>query len=67
MKKWLGTRQMTMTPNELIHNILKMPVDLLWNGGIGTYIKSKKESHSDVGDRANDDLRVNGQDVQAKI
>ncbi|MEC9127029.1 MAG: NAD-glutamate dehydrogenase domain-containing protein, partial [Pseudomonadota bacterium] len=67
MKKWLGTRQLTMTPNELIHNILKMPVDLLWNGGIGTYIKSKKESHSDVGDRANDDLRVNGRDVQAKI
>ena len=33
MKKWLGTRQLTMTPNELIHNILKMPVDLLWNGG----------------------------------
>ena len=67
MKKWLGTRQLTMTPNELIHNILKMPVDLLWNGGIGTYIKSKKESHSEVGDRANDDLRVNGRDVQAKI
>lgn len=67
MKKWLGTRQMTMTPNELIHNILKMPVDLIWNGGIGTYIKSKKESHAEVGDRANDDLRVNGRDVQAKI
>ncbi|MCW8092300.1 NAD-glutamate dehydrogenase [Alteromonas sp. ASW11-130] len=67
MKKWLGTRQQTMTPNELIHNILKMPVDLLWNGGIGTYIKSTKETHSDVGDRANDDLRVNGKDVQAKI
>ena len=67
MKRWLGTRQMTMTPNELIHNILKMPVDLLWNGGIGTYIKSTKESHAEVGDRANDDLRVNGKDVQAKI
>lgn len=67
MKKWLGTRQVTMTPNELIHNILKMPVDLIWNGGIGTYIKSSKESHSDVGDRANDDLRVNGKDVQARI
>ncbi|MCU7554164.1 NAD-glutamate dehydrogenase [Alteromonas sp. ASW11-19] len=67
MKKWLGTRQGTMTPNELIHNILKMPVDLIWNGGIGTYIKSSKESHSEVGDRANDDLRVNGKDVQAKI
>ncbi|AYA64492.1 NAD-glutamate dehydrogenase [Alteromonas sp. RKMC-009] len=67
MKKWLGTRQVTMTPNELIHNILKMPVDLIWNGGIGTYIKSTKESHAEVGDRANDDLRVNGKDVKAKI
>ncbi len=67
MKKWLGTRQQTMTPNELIHNVLKMPVDLMWNGGIGTYIKSSKESHSSVGDRANDDLRVNGKEVQAKI
>ncbi|AEF03142.1 NAD-glutamate dehydrogenase [Alteromonas naphthalenivorans] len=67
MKKWLGTRQMSMTPNELIHNILKMPVDLLWNGGIGTYVKSSKESHAEVGDRANDDLRLNGKDVQAKI
>ncbi|MBT0587115.1 NAD-glutamate dehydrogenase [Alteromonas oceanisediminis] len=67
MKKWLGTRQLAMTPTELIHNILKMPVDLLWNGGIGTYVKGSKESHSDVGDRANDVLRVNGKDLQAKI
>lgn len=67
MRKWLGTKQLTMTPNELIHNILKMPVDLIWNGGIGTYVKSTKESHSDVGDRANDDLRVNGKDIRAKI
>ena len=67
MKKWLDTRQTTMTPNELIHNILKMSVDLIWNGGIGTYVKSKKESHAEVGDRANDDLRVNGRDVKAKI
>jgi glutamate dehydrogenase len=44
-----------------------MPVDLLWNGGIGTYVKSSKESHAEVGDRANDDLRLNGKDVQAKI
>ncbi|WP_416304840.1 NAD-glutamate dehydrogenase [Neptunicella sp. SCSIO 80796] len=67
MKKWLGTSKASMTPNELIHNCLKMQVDLLWNGGIGTYVKSKKESHSDVGDRANDDLRVNGSEVRAKI
>lgn len=67
MKKWLGTRQSTMTPNELIHNALKMPVDLIWNGGIGTYIKGSKESHADCGDRANDDVRVNGNEVKAKI
>ncbi|WP_100641451.1 NAD-glutamate dehydrogenase [Alteromonas facilis] len=67
MKKWLGTRQVAMPPNELIHNILKMEVDLLWNGGIGTYVKGSKESHSDVGDRANDSLRVNGKDLRAKI
>ncbi len=67
MKKWLGTKQQTMTPNELIHNVLQMEVDLLWNGGIGTYVKSTKESHSQVGDRANDDTRVNGSQVKAKI
>jgi glutamate dehydrogenase len=67
MRKWLGTKQLTMTPNELIHNVLKMPVDLIWNGGIGTYVKSTKETNSDVGDRANDDTRVNGKDVKAKI
>lgn len=67
MKKCLGTRQQSMTPSELIHNALKMPVDLIWNGGIGTYIKGSKESHSEVGDRANDNLRVNGNEVKAKI
>ncbi|AWL11897.1 Glutamate dehydrogenase [Saliniradius amylolyticus] len=67
MKKWLGTKKQAMTPNELIHNILQMEVDLFWNGGIGTYVKSSKESHADVGDRANDDLRVNGKQLNAKI
>jgi len=67
MRKCLGTKQLTMTPNELIHNVLKMEVDLIWNGGIGTYVKSTKESNSQVGDRANDDLRVNGKDIRAKI
>ncbi|MFT4653485.1 MAG: glutamate dehydrogenase [Kangiellaceae bacterium] len=67
MKKWLNTRQLAMSPVDLIHNVLKMPVDLIWNGGIGTYVKSTKESHSEVGDRANDVTRVNGVDVKAKI
>ena len=49
-----------LTPLELIRAILCMPVDLLWNGGIGTYVKASDESHAEVGDRANDAVRVNG-------
>ena len=67
MKTCLNSKKGEMTPNELIHNILQMNVDLLWNGGIGTYVKSEKESHADVGDRANDSVRVNGKQVRAKI
>jgi glutamate dehydrogenase len=47
-----------MTPNDLIKAILKAPVDLLWNGGIGTYVKSADETSADVGDRANDGVRI---------
>lgn len=67
MKKMLGTAKKSMTPTELIRAVLTMKVDLLWNGGIGTYIKASRETDSDVGDRANDALRVNGKEVQAKI
>ncbi|MBD1389670.1 NAD-glutamate dehydrogenase [Neiella sp. HB171785] len=63
----LDTRQSTFTPTELIQTILKAPVDLMWNGGIGTYFKSKQESHTDVGDRANDSLRINGAEIRAKV
>jgi glutamate dehydrogenase len=57
----------TMTPNELLRAILAAPVDLLWNGGIGTYVKATSESHADVGDRANDAIRVNGADLRARV
>lgn len=67
MKKALGVRLSNVTPTELINLILKMKVDLLWNGGIGTYVKSSDESHSEVGDRANDNLRIDGKDLRAKI
>ena len=67
MQAWLNTNKTSMPPNELIHNILQMSVDLIWNGGIGTYIKATSETHAEVGDRANDDVRVNGAQVQAKI
>ncbi|WP_010552658.1 NAD-glutamate dehydrogenase [Pseudoalteromonas arctica] len=67
MKKMLGTKKASMTPNELIKASLMMEFDLLWNGGIGTYIKNSKETDADVGDRANDALRINGRDLGAKI
>jgi glutamate dehydrogenase len=55
------------TPNELMRAILKAPVELLWNGGIGTYVKSEKESDADVGDRANNAIRINGRELRCKI
>ena len=57
----------SLTPNELIAGMLKAPVDLLWNGGIGTYVKSRRESHAEVGDRANDIVRVNGDELRCRI
>ena len=56
-----------MTPNELLSAILKAPVDLLWNGGIGTYVKGASETHADVGDRANNAIRINGGELRCKI
>ncbi len=55
-----------MTPAELMKAILLAPVDLLWNGGIGTYVKSSRESHGDAGDKANDAIRVDGAELRAK-
>ncbi len=56
-----------LPPPELLRRILKAPVDLLFNGGIGTYIKAETESDADVGDRANDMIRVNGNQLRAKV
>ncbi|UTF60471.1 NAD-glutamate dehydrogenase [Gilvimarinus sp. DA14] len=56
-----------LTPNELLHALLQAPVDLIWNGGIGTYVKAESESHSDVGDKANDSVRVNGKQLNCKV
>jgi len=67
IKKMLGTKKKSMAPNELIRACLTMDVDLIWNGGIGTYVKGKQETDSDVGDRANDALRVNGSELNAKV
>jgi glutamate dehydrogenase len=55
------------TPSDVIRAILRMPVDLLWNGGIGTYVKASDEPQSAAGDRSNDAVRVDGRDLRAKV
>ena len=55
------------TPNDVIRAILRAPVDLLWNGGIGTYVKSSAESHATVGDRSNDSVRINGRELRCRV
>ena len=56
-----------LAPNALMSAILKAPVDLFWNGGIGTYVKAESESNADVGDRANNALRINGRELRCKM
>ncbi|WP_295697702.1 NAD-glutamate dehydrogenase [Lapillicoccus sp.] len=67
--KVLGLRAGTssMTPAELMKAILLAPVDLLWNGGIGTYVKATSESDAEIGDRANDAIRVDGKALRVKV
>jgi glutamate dehydrogenase len=57
----------TLAPSDLVRAILLAPVELLWNGGIGTYVKSERESHAGAGDKANDALRVNGNELRVKV
>jgi glutamate dehydrogenase len=63
----LGVEAETLPPAELIHAILTAPVDLLWNGGIGTYVKADDETNAEVGDRANDALRANAGELRALV
>ncbi len=56
-----------LSPAELIRAILRAPVDLLWNGGIGTYVKASTETHADVGDKANDSLRVDANELRCRV
>jgi glutamate dehydrogenase len=67
LKKILGVDVDTMVPNELVRAILKAPVDLLWNGGIGTYVKASTESHADVGDKTNEYCRINGEELRCRV
>jgi glutamate dehydrogenase len=67
MKKRFNIKADDLAPTELIKALLLAPVDLLWNGGIGTYIKGSSESHADVGDKATDMVRINGNQVCARV
>jgi len=63
----LADTESAMSPDELISAVLAAPVDLLWNGGIGTYVKASNQSNADVGDRSNDAVRVDAACVRAKV
>lgn len=67
VREWLDVEAAQMAPHELIRRLLQAPVDLLWNGGIGTYIKSGKESNIDVGDLSNNAVRVNGSELNCLV
>jgi glutamate dehydrogenase len=67
IRDWLGIEDKQLAPHALIRELLKAPVDLLWNGGIGTYVKASSESHAEVGDLANNALRVDGRDLRCKV
>ena len=63
----LATDAEELFPNELIRELLRAPVDLLWNGGIGTYVKAADETHAEAGDKANDAVRVNGGQLRVRV
>ncbi|MGI9203874.1 MAG: NAD-glutamate dehydrogenase [Woeseiaceae bacterium] len=67
VRQMLGTSETAMRPLALIRVILRMQADLWWNGGIGTYVKASTESHADVGDRANDSVRINANGLRCKV
>ncbi|MEU1423768.1 NAD-glutamate dehydrogenase [Kitasatospora sp. NPDC005751] len=63
----LGVEESRLTPAELMKRILQAPVDLFWNGGIGTYVKASTETNAEVGDKANDAIRVNGEQLRVRV
>ena len=67
IQEMLGINDKELSPDALIQKLITMDVELIWNGGIGTFVKSSDESHADVGDRANDTIRVDAKDLKAKV
>ncbi|MBM5811323.1 MAG: NAD-glutamate dehydrogenase [Gammaproteobacteria bacterium] len=63
----LGVEAASLAPNEVIRAILRLPVDLLWNGGIGTYVRGSDESEAAIGDRSNDAVRITGRELRCRV
>ena len=67
VREALGIEAERLAPADLIRELLRAPVDLLFNGGIGTYVKSAEETHADAGDKANDPVRVDGATLRCRV
>lgn len=67
IRELTGLNEESVTPNQLMKALLKSNAELLWFGGIGTYIKSEQQSHADVSDKANDPIRINGEELKVKV
>jgi glutamate dehydrogenase len=67
VREALDVEAEALTPDELIQVLLRAPVDLLWNGGVGTFVKARSESHADVGDKANDGVRIDGAQLRCRV
>ena len=67
LKALTGLEGQEASPTDIMHALLKAPCDLMWFGGIGTYVKAQSESHAEVGDKANDIIRVDGQALRCKV
>jgi len=67
VREWLAIDEQELSPQALIRAIMRAEYDLLWNGGIGTYVKAADQSHSDVGDLANNPVRVDGRELRCRV
>lgn len=67
VREALDVEAEALTPDELIRVLLRAPVDLLWNGGVGTFVKASSESNGEVGDKANDGVRINGAELRCRV
>ena len=67
VREALDVEAEALTPDELIRVLLRAPVDLLWNGGVGTFVKARSESNAEVGDKANDGVRIDGADLRCRV